>query len=482
LNNNSVPYNPDEITRRMKIYSVLITLAATAVLSVLLFSGLLYKLHLENTLEYLGFTLVLLVLLSAVMLYALFAWRKLLQEPKYLVIVHLAIILTIVLCGLFERLVSPYARPFLLAVFLVSILAGTRLALFAGYLSNTILVIIYFISDSTINGLSNIAFLAMTLVLSTLAVLFSKKNRRRVDYLSIAFWISLIYTVFSLIFALIENSITDTDILLEILLFGMAFGFINVFLFVGLLPLFEAMFNVVTNFRLAELTDHDRPLLRRLRTEAPGTFNHSLILGNIAEACALAIGEDTYLARAAAYYHDIGKLKNPNYFVENQHDEENPHDELSPETSVSLIKKHIQNGVALAKENRLPPEVIDAICEHHGTLPIKVFYYKAQKYTDGVLDIAEYSYDGPRPRSKISAILMIADAAEAAIRSAKDATEEVKKKIIEDVIKERMDLGQFAECDITMRELECIKETILTTFAGVLHERIEYPTQTTVAR
>jgi putative nucleotidyltransferase with HDIG domain len=315
-------------------------------------------------------------------------------------------------------------------------------------------------------------------VTGTVAVLLSGKSRRRIEYLFIALVLSGLNTVFSVVFALASPNGSGFSEILKIALYSLSSGFVSIFIFLGLLPFFENAFNIITNFRLGELTDHDRPLLQRLREQAPGTFNHSLVLGNIAEACALAIGENTYLARAAAYYHDIGKLKNPQYFIENQRFDSNPHDELSPEMSVSLIKKHMQNGVAMAREYRLPPEIISAIREHHGTLLIKYFYYKARKYTDGELDEFDFCYDGPRPRSKISAIIMIADGAEAAIRSVKDAPDEVKEKIINEIIKERMDRGQFSECDITMKDIEKIKETILTTFAGVFHERIAYPNVT----
>lgn len=179
------------------------------------------------------------------------------------------------------------------------------------------------------------------------------------------------------------------------------------------------------------------------------------------------------MARAAAYYHDIGKMRNPSYFSENQLGGINPHDAMTPEASVNMIKLHTVNGLAIAKEYDLPKEVQAAIMEHHGTMPLKFFYYKAKKYTDGDLPYDGYCYDGPKPTSKISAILMICDASEAALRASGDKSK--AEKIVDDIVNERLTFEQFSNCDITMKEIDIIKSTIITTFLGIRHKRIKYP-------
>ncbi|MBR2371408.1 MAG: HDIG domain-containing protein, partial [Clostridia bacterium] len=186
---------------------------------------------------------------------------------------------------------------------------------------------------------------------------------------------------------------------------------------------------------------------------------------------------NTHLARAAAYYHDIGKLKNPVYFKENQMDGHNPHDEITPELSTALIKKHVSNGMLIAKEYHLPEKVAVFITEHHGTMPIQFFYSKAQKYTDGRLDDTGFRYDGPTPTSKIAAILMICDSSEAALRALSVDNRMKAEEIVGNIINDRLKYKQFDNCDITMQELNIIKETIVSVYIGISHKRMAYPDQ-----
>jgi putative nucleotidyltransferase with HDIG domain len=209
--------------------------------------------------------------------------------------------------------------------------------------------------------------------------------------------------------------------------------------------------------------------------QAPGTFNHSIVVANIAEACASAIGEDALLARTCAYYHDIGKLRRPEFFKENQADDYNPHDDLTPELSANVIKSHTQDGYKLIMKNRLPKVIADVCIEHHGTLPILYFYGKAKKFTDGEVDITQYSYAGPKPKTKIAAIIMIADGCEAAARSLQDRSRENVKKVVRQIVNERMELGQFEDCEITLKEINIIIHTVVNNLTGIYHNRIEYP-------
>ena len=240
------------------------------------------------------------------------------------------------------------------------------------------------------------------------------------------------------------------------------------------LPIFESAFNRLTVFRLRELTSTNAPLLVRLKQEAPGTFNHSLVVAQLAESCAVAIGENAELARAAAYYHDVGKLKQPDCFTENQTGY-NVHDELMPELSADIIRSHAKDGYELLTESHFPKIIADVAREHHGTLPIKYFFDKAMKLSGGDADIKDYSYLGPTPRTRIAAIVMIADASEAATRALSDRSPEKVERTVRGIIEERMDLDQFADCDITIRDLSVIRKTLVETLSGVHHHRVEYP-------
>jgi len=297
----------------------------------------------------------------------------------------------------------------------------------------------------------------------------------RIKYVLVAVYFTIVTMVSGLLLLAGFEYTEFSEKWLNGLGFSALSGLIVIAAFFIAMPIMDTAFNFVTDFRYAELISTDRPLLKRLFVEAPGTFNHSIILANYAVACATAIGENTYVARAAAYYHDIGKLKNPGYFSENQSDGINPHDELTPEVSVSIIKKHVTNGIALAKEARLPEDIVKAIAEHHGTLPLRFFYDKAQKYSEADIADDRYRYESFKPSIKISAILMVCDACEATLRAVAPKSAEEAEKTVAGIINERIRYGQFTSCDITMRDFEIIKQTVVSVYAGLSHERISYP-------
>ena len=260
----------------------------------------------------------------------------------------------------------------------------------------------------------------------------------------------------------------------DILIFGALSCILSVMLYMFILPLFEMLFAEMTVFRLTELTSDSAKLIKKLKENAPGTYSHSVVVAQLVEACAKSIGEDAELARAAAFYHDVGKLKGPEMFAENQ-TEYNFHDDITPELSVDIIRSHARNGAQLIKKSRLPEFFADVAVQHHGTMPIKYFYYKALKMSDGELNIENYSYSGPVPESKIAALIMIADSSEAATRTLPDRSPEKVEAFVRTLIEERLDLGQFENCNITMRELTIVKSTIVNQLTGVYHSRVAYP-------
>jgi putative nucleotidyltransferase with HDIG domain len=245
-----------------------------------------------------------------------------------------------------------------------------------------------------------------------------------------------------------------------------------------LLPVFEHLFHVTTDIRLLELSNQNLPLLRTLALEAPGTYQHSLMLGHLAEAAAEAIGADTLLARVAGYYHDIGKTKMPDYFIENQPKGYNRHDRLEPSMSALVIAAHVKEGAELAKKARLPAPIADAIREHHGTKLIRYFYQKAlTKSQPGEAPVREtaYRHAGPKPSTRVNGILMICDAVEAASRTLIEPTPAKIRAMIQTIVDDCLRDGQFDECDLTMRDLAVIVDTLERTVSTMYHHRIDYP-------
>lgn len=258
---------------------------------------------------------------------------------------------------------------------------------------------------------------------------------------------------------------------------GMAGGLTVSMVVALLLPVFEHLFSVVTDIRLLELSNQNLPVLRTLAMEAPGSYQHSLMLGHLAEAAAEAIGADSLLARVSGYYHDIGKTKMPDYFIENQAKGFNRHDRLEPSMSALIIAAHVKEGVEMARKARLPEPIVTAIREHHGTKLIRYFYQKAIAKAAPGEDVSEveYRYPGPKPSTRILGILMIADAVEAASRTLVEPTPAKIRTMIRQIVDDCLRDGQFDACDLTMRDLSIIVEALERTVTTVFHHRIDYP-------
>jgi len=265
--------------------------------------------------------------------------------------------------------------------------------------------------------------------------------------------------------------------------FAFAGGLLTAVLVIGLMPFFEITFGILSALKLVELSNPNHPLLRKLLTETPGTYHHSVMVGNLSEAAAESIGANGLLCRVGSFYHDIGKTKRPSYFIENQTNIPNPHDSIDPKLSKSIIIAHARDGVDMLKAHNLPKPIRDIAEQHHGTTFLKYFYHKALKQAEqqGVEpDFTEddFRYPGPKAQSKEAAIVGIADSVEAAVRSLRSPTMEQIELMIHKIIKDRLDDNQFNECDLTMRELDRIAETLRETVFGIFHSRIEYPEDT----
>ncbi|WP_409289346.1 HD family phosphohydrolase [Peribacillus sp. SCS-37] len=251
-------------------------------------------------------------------------------------------------------------------------------------------------------------------------------------------------------------------------------GLASSILTIGVLPFFEMGFGILTSMKLIELSNPNHPLLRKILTDAPGTYHHSVMVANLAESASEAIGANGLLARVGCYYHDIGKTERPQFFIENQMNIENPHDRLDPDTSKEIIVSHVTDGVDSLKKHRLPEEIIAIAREHHGTTMLKYFYHKAKQEGRDIRE-KDYRYPGPKPQSKEAAVISIADSVEAAVRSMKQPTAEAIDGLIKNIIVDRLQDGQFNECDITMKELDIVNKSLGETLKGIFHNRIEYP-------
>lgn len=306
---------------------------------------------------------------------------------------------------------------------------------------------------------------------SIVVSIISKRINNRNGVLLLGFYLGIYLSVISLI-----NMFLINDIRFDYILFALSFvsGLIQAILVMIILPVCEYLLETASIFKLQELADLNNPLLRQLQMNAPGTYHHSINMANLVEIIAEEIGEDGRLACVSAYYHDIGKTENPLYFIENTNIEENIHLKLKPTLSASIVKSHVRFGVEIAKKYKLPKEVIAAIKEHHGTSLIKYFYVEAYKENPNV-DISLFTYPGPRPQSKITAILMILDSIEAASRTIEIPTRENLERLIENIVNDKMAQGELNDSGLTLKDIEIIKRISFQKIIVSLHERIKYP-------
>jgi putative nucleotidyltransferase with HDIG domain len=275
--------------------------------------------------------------------------------------------------------------------------------------------------------------------------------------------------------ALIIGKINLSLVLLAIII-GTVSGLLSAILMIGVLPYLESAFSITSMIRLLELSNPNQYLLKRLLLEAPGTYHHSLMVGNLAEAAAEAVGANALLVRVGAYYHDIGKIKRPEYFVENQQGGTDPHAKIAPALSALIITSHVKEGLEMARDKHLPQSVVDFITGHHGTSLTKYFYSRALEEDGGEhINEENFRYEGPKPQSKEVALVMLADATEAAVRSISDPTNEKIRDMVRKIIRDKLNDGQLEECDLTFRDLDIIAATFVRVLEGVYHSRIEYP-------
>ena len=421
---------------------------------------------------YLGSAVLVLLVVVVLYIYAIMYQPQLFTWAAGGLVMLFAGTLTIALSLLVGSYLNMSAMPVVLAAMLVVNLLGHRPA----YLVN--FAVSVFIAFLTVEGSGMVTSqmlnaLLMTTIGGMTAIFMLRRNAQRVFVLVTG----LVVGVVNFIVLLCVGALTSSDMgsVLTDAVYALFGAFTSGILCVGLQPMLEAAFNLVTPAKLIELSNPNQPLLRRLMIETPGTYHHSMIVANLAEAAAEAVGANALLCRVGAYYHDIGKLVRPMYFKENQLGE-NPHDKTDPRVSTAILTEHTRDGVELAKKHHLPDAIIDMIRQHHGDTPVMYFYAKTAKLVgEENVDIADFRYDGPKPQTAEAAILMLSDTVEAAVRSIPEPTKDKISAMIRKLVRGKMEDGQLDECTLTFRDIGNICTAYETVLQGVFHERIEYP-------
>ena len=416
---------------------------------------------------------VLIVLLAMAVLAAVI-WlfgKEYFINPMKLTIMMIVLIISFAIC-IGGKMINIAAPPVLLGAMVITSLLGMAYG-FAGNIALSILVSSLLLGgDSTFS--TEIVNLILPALISGFIVILMIKRRPNRQQILIA---GVVAAAINLLIILSVSLMTNTSIRdgFNSGLWSAAGAIVASLLCIGLDLVFETLFQLATPGKLLELSNPNHPLLRRLLLEAPGTYHHSIIVANLAESAAEAIGANPLLARVGAYFHDIGKMKRPIYFKENQLGED-PHQMTNPFVSSAILIAHTTDGLALAQSYRLPHEIQDIIVEHHGDTPVIFFYQKAMEESDDQLvDIDDFRYDGQRPRSKESAIIMLADTVEAAVRSMPDPTTKTIRAYIEKLVSNKILDGQLSQAPITLSDIDKISEAFATVLNGVFHERIEYP-------
>ena len=397
------------------------------------------------------------------------------SKTKLLAVAYTAIVFGILISCAAGSYLNWYALPLAFVSFLVGILIRVRVGVMATIIAGMSVMIISpateLIGDAP--AVMSVVLGCFTGMLSGFVMAFLiRKRYSRFKLTWGALIVSLAMMPFSVLMSILY--ISDPELLLNNAIATAIGNMLAVALITASLPLYERIFNVWTDFRLQELITLRQPLLKKLNEEAPGTFSHSMAVANLAENCAVAIGINPYMARACGYFHDIGKSKNPQFFIENQKDGYNPHDELIPEVSVSMITRHTTAGYEMLKAAHMPEEICKAAIEHHGDSPVSYFYMKVKSITEGDVDDKEFCYEGPCPTTKYSAIVMICDICEAMFRAKPPEDMQSLEKAVDGVIKSRLNEGQLDDCGLTMHDLKLIKQTICRAIPASMHKRIDY--------
>nr|WP_308417905.1 HD family phosphohydrolase [Halalkalibacter okhensis] len=431
-----------------------------------------------NFFPYIGLALLVLLITGMLAYYVNEAQTSVQKNNSHLLMYTLIFIVTVSLMKITSLLEGleiqgiGFVVPVAIGAMLITLLIHTRLALYTGIMFAVVGSIMF--NNETV-GTFNFTYGFYMLFSSFAGAYFLDKSNRISRILRAGLFVSAINMV--AVVALMFMKTVQSGWFEIGMHVGFAFlsGFVAAVLTIGLLPFFEAGFGILSTSRLIELSSPNHPLLRKILVEAPGTYHHSVVVGNLAEAACESIGENGLLARVGSYYHDLGKTKRPHFFIENQMRMENPHDKISPQLSRTIIIAHPYDGADLLREYKMPKEIIDIAEQHHGTTLLKYFYHKANQDADQPIPESQFRYPGPKAKTKVSAIVGIADSVEAAVRTIQKPTPDKIEALVRKIIQDKLEDGQFDESDLTLKELDQIAVSILETLKGTFHQRIEYP-------
>lgn len=413
-------------------------------------------------------------LLSLILMvsYCLYFYLKNLEDRfRTLPYVSLISLLSILMTAIAVTLptdASLYSMPFAAYTIILAIFVNPQIA----FLASILLLIIIGIALGY--GIDVITTFTMSIMMATFAV--GKLNfSRRMNLAQIGIFVCAVQAYIILAVYVMNSNLNSTTFISDMTA-GIISGLFSGVVALGLIPLFEGMFKIITPYGLSELADHNQGLLKRLQFEAPGTYHHSLMVSNLCEAAAEAVGANPILARVGAFYHDIGKLKRPLFFVENQSyfSIENPHEKLNPRLSKMIITAHPKDGVDLAKEYGLPTVIQKFILQHHGNSVASYFYNQAKQQEGEEVKKEQFRYTCPKPNMKETAILMLADAAESAVRTLNNPTQEDMENVIDKIIQDRLIDGQLADSPLTQKDLKTVAQTFVRVLKGMQHHRIKY--------
>ncbi|MGI5850754.1 MAG: HD family phosphohydrolase [Caldicoprobacterales bacterium] len=412
----------------------------------------------------LGIGIIVLLTEIVVILFLTAFEKRAITNPAHLLMVSLIIWMVLGL-ALSTSQIHQYLIPTALGAMLLTILVGP---LAAGIVNVALSLLFGVMFDNSLN------IIIMTLTGGILGIYICNNAKQRNGLV----WAGIATSIvnFASIFALEMMSSSGWFAALKTSLWGIGGGLLSGIFLVGTLPIWENLFGIVTPIKLVELSNPNHPILKRMLMEAPGTYHHSIIVANLAENAAEAVGADGLLARVGAYYHDTGKIKRPFYFKENQIAMGNPHDNLNPSLSTHIIISHVKDGIELAKKYKLPKVIQDFIVQHHGTTSVAYFYHKAKEEDeDGSVHIDDFRYPGPKPKKKETAIVMMADTVEAAVRSISDPNPEKVETLIHRLVRSKLEDGQLDDCHLTLKDLNTISNAFTGVMTGFFHERVEYP-------
>ncbi|WP_371361332.1 Cyclic-di-AMP phosphodiesterase PgpH [Sporomusa rhizae] len=412
----------------------------------------------------LGLTIFVLLIMGISLGYLYKFSCQVYENDRYLVLLGLIVLVTMLIAKV-AHYYSDFAAPIAAGALLTAILINTRVGLLIS------IIMAMFFGVIVENDLRAVA---AALVSGMAGVYSVTKMAHGYSLTRAGVWIAIVNFLAIASTGLIEQ-LDSAEVLFQCLL-GAFSGITAAVITTGLLPYLEHAFNITTPIKLLDMAKPNHPLLQRLLLDAPGTYHHSVLVGNLAETAAVTVGADPVVVRVGAYYHDIGKIKRPYFFIENQVGCENPHDKIAPSLSTLIVTSHIKDGLDLCRDYKLPQVITDIVEQHHGTTLVSFFYKRATETEHGECVIeADFRYEGPTPQTKEAALIMLADACEAAVRSISKPNVNRIEATVRKIIRERLQDGQLDECNLTLKDLKIIGDVFIRLLSSMFHTRIEYP-------